>query len=54
MEYFYLIAALVAGVHAYTYGQWLKTQGNRAGAVAVFLLVVLSVALPVYRIITAP
>ena len=54
MNYAYLFAAILAGVHAYTYGRWLKREGNKLGAFAVFLLTAAAVALPMYRIITAP
>lgn len=54
MDYMYLIVAILAGVHAYTYGRWLKGQGNKLGAFAVYLLTAATVALPIYRLITAP
>lgn len=54
MDYVYLFVAVLAAVHAFTYGRWLKRQGNKLGAWAVFLLASVCVALPVYRLVMLP
>ena len=51
-EYIYLIAALLAGFHALTYARWLRKNGNRTGAYGVLVIIILSLALPAYRLIT--
>lgn len=54
MDYLVLAAALVAGFHACTYAGWLKKTGNKPGAVGVVVLIVVSLALPVFRLIRSP
>jgi len=53
MNYFYVVAAVLAGIHGYTFARWLWQQGNIVGAVGVSILIVASLALPIYRIINA-
>jgi len=53
-EYIFLLAGLAAGFHAFTFARWLRQNGNQPGAAAVLLLVLLSLAVPIYRIIMAP
>lgn len=48
-----LIVALAAATHAYMFGRWLGKNGNVIGAYAVYLIALLSVALPLYRYATA-
>ncbi|EGO64363.1 hypothetical protein [Acetonema longum] len=49
MKYFIFIAAgIVSGFHVYTYGRWLKQQGNTAGAIMTFVLAAAAMILPVY------
>ena len=52
MDYFFSIAALLSAIYAYTYGQWLKKNGNKTGAFGVFLLVAVSMALTIYHMVT--
>jgi hypothetical protein len=54
MEYIFLIAAGAAAIHAITYGYWLKQNGNKVGAAGVFIITVLALAIPVYRMMIAP
>jgi hypothetical protein len=51
-EYLYVIAALLAGFHALTYARWLRKNGNKTGAFGVLAIVLLSLALPVYRLLS--
>jgi hypothetical protein len=51
MNYIFLAGALLAGFHGYTFSQWLWKNGNTLGAIGVFVLVLMSLALPIYRII---
>ena len=53
MDYFYIVVDVVAGIYAYTYARWLRREGNALGAFGVILLLVLSIAVPIYRIVTA-
>ncbi len=54
MNYLVVVVALVAGFHAYTYAKWLKENGNKTGAAGVIMLILLSLALPVFRLIQTP
>ena len=48
-----LIVALTAAAHAYMFGRWLAKNGNRGGAYAVYLIALVSIALPLYRYMAA-
>lgn len=48
-----LIVACGAAAHAYMFGRWLGKNGNAGGAYAVYLIALLSIALPLYRYMTA-
>lgn len=54
MEYVYLVAAIAGSIHVFTYGLWVRRQGNKAGAVFLFCLALVCVALPVYRLMAGP
>lgn len=54
MDYYYLIASVLAAAHAFMFGRWLIKSGNRAGAFFVYVVVATCLALPVYRIVMAP
>lgn len=47
-DYIYLIAALLAGFHALTYARWLRKNGNKTGAYGVLVIILLSLAAPIY------
>ncbi len=49
-DYIYIIAALLAGFHALTYARWLRLNGNKAGAYGVLVIILISLALPAYRL----
>lgn len=49
MRYLWLLLVIVAAFHAYTYARWLKQQGNKAGMIGVYILIVIGLALPGYR-----
>lgn len=53
MDYLFLIIAIVSSVYAYTFGRWLRQNGNKAGAFGVFLLITISVGLAIYHIAIA-
>lgn len=46
-----LLASLVTAFYALTFARWLKQEGNKQGAYVVFAVVMIAVALPVYRMI---
>jgi len=46
----FVAAGIAAGIHAYTYGRWLKSQGNIPGAVLAFLFAAAAVFLPVFHL----
>ena len=50
-DYLFLLVAAFAGLHALTYARWLKNNGNKTGAVGVFILVLIALALPVSRLL---
>lgn len=53
MNYFFLVASVLAGIHGYTFARWLWKKDNRLGAVGVSILIVVNLLLPIYRIINA-
>lgn len=52
VSYLFLLVAGLVGIHAYTFGQWLWKNGNSLGAVGVYVLIIISLILPAYRIIS--
>lgn len=50
-DYIYLFASLLAGFYAMTYARWLRKNGNKTGAFGVLAIILLSLILPVYRLI---
>lgn len=52
MNYLFLVAAILAGIHGYTFARCLWQQGHTSGALGVSVLIVASLALPIYRIIS--
>ncbi|MDR3561920.1 MAG: hypothetical protein P4N59_10865 [Negativicutes bacterium] len=54
MNTFYVIAAVLASAHAFTFGRWLIKHGNKAGAFFVYVVTGICLALPVLRILMAP
>ena len=53
MQKIILLFVVVAALHAMTYSRWLMQNGNKAGAIGVYALILLSLALPVYRMVIA-
>lgn len=51
MDYLYIVIDVAAGFYAYTYAKWLRQNGNALGALAVIFLVVISLTVPIYRIV---
>lgn len=54
MEYIFSLASMVAAIHAYSFAQWLGHNGNKSGTIFVVFLIMLSLGVPVYRIMTLP
>ncbi len=54
MEYIFLLAAVAAAIHAYSFGQWLGRNGNKLGTLVIVFLIIVSLGVPVYRMLTAP
>jgi hypothetical protein len=54
MEYIFLLAAIAAAIHAYSFARWLGNNGNPSGTIIVLFLIMLSLGVPVYRMLTAP
>lgn len=53
MQNFILLFVVVAALHAMTYSRWLMRNGNKAGAIGVYAIILVSLALPIYRMVTA-
>lgn len=53
MDYLLLILGAASGFHAITYSRWLHKNGNKSGAIGVYILAVGGMVLPLYRIVTA-
>lgn len=47
----YVVAGAAAGIHAYTYGRWLKQQGNIPGAIFSFSVAAAAATMPVLHLI---
>jgi len=43
----FITAGVAAGFHAYTYGRWLKQQGNLPGALCAFFFGAAAAGLPI-------
>lgn len=53
MDYLLLLIGVTSGIHAITYSRWLLKNGNRSGAIGVYIVAVGGILLPLYRIVTA-
>ncbi len=53
MNYLFVLAAVLAGIHACTFAYWLWRKGNTLGALGVCILIAINLALPIYRIVSA-
>ena len=51
MENILLVAVVLVSIHAYTFARWLGQAGNARGAIGVYVLIAVSLALPIYRMI---
>ncbi|MBP2653231.1 MAG: hypothetical protein H6Q73_800 [Firmicutes bacterium] len=51
MQLLFTIIGIVSGIHLYTYGRWLKQQGNIAGFILAILVAAAAVILPGFRFI---
>nr|WP_173812929.1 hypothetical protein [Dendrosporobacter quercicolus]NSL48970.1 hypothetical protein [Dendrosporobacter quercicolus DSM 1736] len=54
MDTVILLLVLASGIHAFTYSRWLIHNGNKAGGVSVYVIILIGLALPVYRLLTHP
>lgn len=50
-DYLFLIAAILSGIHAFTYAKWLGKNGNNTGAAGVYIIIVIGLLLPLYSIL---
>lgn len=46
-----IVLSLLAGVPAFTYGQWLRKNSNLAGAYVAYLVVLCCIVLPIIRMV---
>jgi hypothetical protein len=53
-EHIFFFAALLAGLHALTFARWLRLHGNNLGAFGVWVIIAVSLTLPLYRLFTSP
>lgn len=53
MQSYLLLFVVVAALHAMTYSRWLMKSGNKAGAIGVYAIILVSLALPIYRMVIA-
>jgi hypothetical protein len=44
--YLFIIAGAAAAIHAFTYGRWLRRQGNVAGSIFCFVVAAAAAVLP--------
>jgi hypothetical protein len=47
----FILAGLVSAIHVYSYGRWLKQQGNTPGALVAYLFAAVAVALPIHHVL---
>jgi multisubunit Na+/H+ antiporter MnhG subunit len=50
IEYILAMFTIIAAIHAYTYGRWLKANKNKTGAAGVIILAVSGIALSLYNV----
>lgn len=48
--YMFATAAMVAAYYTYTYGVWLKKNGYKTGSRAVYLFILLDLAIAAYHV----
>ncbi|MBC8014432.1 MAG: hypothetical protein H7X79_01645 [Sporomusaceae bacterium] len=53
MDHILLVPIILVGIHAYTFARWLSQEGNTRGAIGMYVLIAVSLALPVYRMLRA-
>lgn len=51
MDYFLVLLTLLAAVPTYTYGSWLKQNGNAAGGMGMKIMIVVSLGLAGYNLL---
>ncbi|HEY3426414.1 MAG TPA: hypothetical protein VGL27_16575 [Negativicutes bacterium] len=54
MHYITSILAVLTSYHAHTYAQWLRQHGNKSGAVGIYSIITLALALMGYQIVSSP
>jgi hypothetical protein len=52
VEYLPSVITVFAASYAFTYARWLKQHGNMVGAMGVFFIVMVGLAISVYRQVT--
>lgn len=51
MDVVLLMIAVIAAFHVYTYARWLKENNNKAGACGIYVLIIIGLVLPAYRLL---
>lgn len=46
----FLVTGIVAGIHVYTYGCWLKQQGKISGFILTIIFAAATIALPAWHL----
>lgn len=51
MDIIIVILAVISSIHAYSYGNWLRKNQQPAAFLVIAFCAVLSLALPIYRLV---
>jgi hypothetical protein len=51
MQFVLVLFAVCTSVHAWSYGRFIEQQGNRLGAMGIYLLVAATISLSLYEAI---
>lgn len=51
MDYLFLVASLLIGIHSYTFARYLGAKENKLGMFGVLFLIMINLSLSIYEII---
>ena len=51
MDYVFLIATILASIYTFTYARWLQNNGNKVGALGMYVMIMGGIALAAYRVL---
>ncbi|VBB07654.1 Hypothetical protein LUCI_2919 [Lucifera butyrica] len=51
IDFIYILLGFMGAIKAYSYARWLRQNGNTGGAAGVFFVGLISLVLPVYRML---